>query len=413
MRPVNIGIVGIGGFGESYMHTLSRLEPAGTAKLVSAVIRNPAKYADKLPDLEKRGVTIRSTLTEMLKEDGKKIDIVAIPTGIPQHRPMMIEAVEAGKPVILEKPPTATIQDMDLMEDALRRTGQWCQIGFQSQGNPAIRKLKRMICDGVFGAIKCITIKGPEMRRESYYQRNPWAGKLRVPEGPPHEGRASWVLDGTVMNPFAHQLMNILYFAKPVWNETAEPLWVQGELYRAHHIEAEDTAALRIQLKQGIQIYFFSTLAGPRNGQLEILIEGEKAKAVYGPRGSAVITYADGRVDEFPRPEPNWLDGVFTNAIQYFNGEVKELQCPLQMTRNFVLAANGAWMSSGIPHKIPDDVLKVYDDPKSKSIATEIPEIEEYINRGAAEKKLFSELGAPWAVTRKPFNLAGFKYFDL
>jgi hypothetical protein len=58
-------------------------------------------------------------------------------------------------------------------------------------------------------------------------------------------------------------------------------------------------------------------------------------------------------------------------------------------------------------------MLKIYTDPKSNSIVTEIPEIEDYINRGVAERKLFSELGAPWAVKTKPFGLQGFKHFDL
>jgi predicted dehydrogenase len=406
MKPAGLGIVGIGGYGNAYMQMIAKVEEEGIGKLVAAVIRNRAKYAEAVAKLEAKGVAIRPSLTEMLAKDGDKLEIVAIPTSIPTHCPMMIETVNAGKDVILEKPPTATIQDMDQMLDALKRTGRWCQVGFQLQAHPVVVRLKQIVCEGKLGDIKGISVACKETRRDNYYARSPWAGKARTDEG--------WTLDGGVNNPCAHHLMIAMCLAKPVMGRIAEPLSVQAELYRAHEIESEDTAALRVQTKEGPVIHFFSTLAGKANSPRVVTVVGTKGRIVFPGKGDTIVEYADGTKETVPPPQDDlWVSDVFRNAIRFMRGEEKALQCSLEMTRNFVLAVDGAWMSAGVPRKIPQEMLRIYHDEKTKSRAIEIPEIEELIDRGAAEGKLYSEMGAPWAEARKPFSLAGFKRFDL
>jgi predicted dehydrogenase len=406
MKPVALAIVGVGGYGRTYMDSIAQMEKEGCGKLVSAVIRNRAKYPTEVADLEKRGVAIRESLTELLAKDGNSVEIVALPTGIPMHCPQMIEAANARKNVILEKPPTATIQEMDAMLAALKQNGTWCQVGFQSQGNPTVMALKRLICAGKLGVIRHVTVQAKWVRRDSYYARNPWAGKIRVD--------GSWVLDGTVINPTAHYLMNGMYFANPVWGEIAEPEWVQAELYRAHHIEAEDTSCLRIQTKEGPVIHFFATLAASVTSPVVVTVEGDKGRAVWQMKGDTVVEYKDGGRETIPgQTDESYRHDVFRNPIRYLRGEAKELNCALAMTRNYVLAMNGAWLSGGVPHKIPDGLLKMYHDPKADSRAIEIPGIEQLIDLACEQRKLFSELGTPWAVKSNPFRLKGYHHFDL
>jgi predicted dehydrogenase len=405
MKPVGIGIVGIGGYGSAYMSMMDQMEKEDCGKLVAVVIRNRAKYAKEVGALEAKGVAIYPNMTEMLAKSGADIEIVAIPTGINTHCTLLIEAAEAGKHIILEKPPTATIQEMDQMLAVLKRTSRWCQVGFQSQGCSTIMALKHRICGGELGRITYVTVRCKETRNDKYYFRNPWAGKIKQEGG--------WLLDGGVNNPFAHQLMNALYYAKPLWGEIAEPVSVQAELYRAHDIDSEDTACLRVQTKEGPVIHFFSTLAGKANLPMEITVEGENGSALWSSKFGTTVDFKDGRKETIPPPPSRWSDDVFRNAIQYLRGEAKELQCPLAMTRNFVLAVDGAWMSAGVPVKIDAKFQNIRRDEKSGALVNEIPGIEELIDRGSAERKLFSELGAAWAVSRKPFALAGFRHFDL
>ncbi|HRU05875.1 MAG TPA: Gfo/Idh/MocA family oxidoreductase, partial [Candidatus Brocadiia bacterium] len=197
MDPVRVGLVGVGGYGRTYYNSIMKLTQEGIMKMGAAVIRSRAKYAEQVAELEKAGVPIRETMTEMIEKDGKNLDLIAIPTGINTHHTLMIEASNAGFNCVLEKPPTSTIQYMDDMLAALKRNKTWCQVGFQSQSRKdTVMGLKRLICDGKLGRIREVAVRATWQRAESYYARNPWAGKFK-------DGDV-YVLDGTINNPLAH-----------------------------------------------------------------------------------------------------------------------------------------------------------------------------------------------------------------
>ena len=407
MEPVSIGIIGIGGYGQTYMRTIDVIEREGIGKLTAAVIRNRPKYAEELEPLEKeRGVRVYPTLGEMLAAEGDALEIVAIPTGISTHRPLMIEAVEAGKDVILEKPPAGTIQDIDAMLAALDRTGRFCQVGFQSQGNPTVLGLKRLVCDGKLGAIERVTVKGTWVRRDSYYTRNPWAGRIKTDDG--------WALDGTVNNPMAHYLMNALFFAGPR-GACARPLTVQAELYHAHDIESEDTSCVRVTTAEGPTVLFLGTLAANENKPIEIVVEGTKGRAVWPSAGDVAVEYADGAtgVVKQPEDETDYRHDVFRNAIGMLRGKDDALNCPLSMTRHFMLAMNGAWLSAGVPKPIAAEHLKIYHDDQTDSRGIEIEGINAAIDRAAEEQTLYAEMGLPWAEPREPVSVENLTEFDL
>jgi len=406
VKPVTIGIVGIGGFGRRHMTLIKTLEEERIARLHAAVIRNRAKYAEEIPELEKRGVVIRSSLDEMLEKDGADLGIVDIPAGIAEHHPMLIRSLEAGCDVIMEKPPTATIQEMDEMIAAVERTGHWCQVGYQNQARVTVKSLKRMICDGKLGAIRHVAVKGAWVRRDAYYERNPWAGRLR-------DGQGRWVLDGTVNNPMSHYLMNALYFAKQEWGSIATPVRVRAELYHAHEIESEDTSALEIETAEGAKVYFFGTLAGEKRTTITIEVVGEKGTAVWQASGDVEIRYADGSTGKIEDPDEVFHASIFRNALLYRAGEATELDCPLAMTRSVVLATDGAFLSAGRPRPIEAQHLNIYHDDKSDSRAIEIRGIGEVIDRAFAERRLYSDLGVPWAEATEPVSVEGLKEFHL
>ena len=137
----------------------------GAMTLGGVVIRSPKKYPSKMAELEKAGVPIYASFEEMLEK--ADLEMACIPTGIDWHHDQMIQAVEAGLDVVLEKPSAPTIQELDNMQAALDRTGRFCQIGFQSQSNAYVKALKRRICDGELGTIKDVVVKGLWRRADS------------------------------------------------------------------------------------------------------------------------------------------------------------------------------------------------------------------------------------------------------
>lgn len=404
IRPVSFGLVGIGGYAGAYLLAIRAIEGDNLARLGAVVIRSRGKYPDAEKDIEQRGISIRSSLEEMLEKDRQAIEVVALPTGIASHRAQMIQSVEAGLNVLLEKPTTATIQDFDAMEDALRRTGKFCAVGFQSQSHPVVLALKRAVCAGRLGRIRDVVVTGFWRRDEDYYKRNAWGGRLKVD--------GEYVLDGSINNPMAHYLFNALFFASDQPGRAAMPVSVRAELYHGHQIESEDTACLDISCDNGVRVCFYGTLCASANKPIMIEVVGERGRAVWNSSGS-VTFHEDGKaIEEVSEPSANASVAQFRNVARYLRGADAALNCPLEMTRAHVLAVNGAFTSAGRPATIPAKNLIIQKDANG-SIFTDIAGIDDLIGRAAAERKLFSDVGVEWAKKTKTVSLQNYRHFAL
>ena len=406
MDPVLTGLVGVGGYARSCLNSIEILEKDGLVALTAVVIRSPQKYPEQTKLLSERGVTIRASLEELLDKDRDKMEMVAIPTGIDSHCRQTIQAAEAGVNVVLEKPSAATIQYLDAMRAALDRTGTFCQVGFQSQSDPVVLELKREICAGRLGTIREIVVTGMWRRSNTYYERNRWAGAFMLD--------GVYVLDGTINNPLAHYLFNGLFFASTESGKAATPVSVRGELYRGHDIESEDTSCLEVVCDNGARLFFYATLCAAEQTKPAIEIIGDKGCARWSGDGRANLYEGGEQVQEITTP-----DGVlsrvevFRNAARYLRGLDSNLTCPLAMTRSHVLAVNGAFESVEWPVSVPPEALDVITDAAEGETHVHIKGIEELIERAATERKLFSDLGVPWAKATQPFSVTDYTQFDL
>lgn len=411
MDPVSICVVGVGGFGQEHVRRLLVLEEEGLAKFSAVVIRSPQKYAEEVAHYRKRKIPIYGNFEEMLEEEEGRTEIVALPVGIPFHAEMTIAALKKGYNVILEKPPTPVIQDIDAMLEAERQSGKFCAVGFQSQSSDTVRRLKKKICDGDLGEIEHVAMERIEKRTDLYYARNPWAGKFV------YSGR--YVLDGTLGNPFAHQLMNSLYFASMEENSAANPVRVRAELYRGHRIESEDTSALTADVDSNARIYFFGTLCA-KIKKLTFEVAGSKGRA-QPTREGICIEYKDGGKELIKGAGSSAGVECFRNAASYLRGEAEQLNCPLSMTRPYVLTLNGAWESSEGVRQIPERFVDVKKQPATRKYAVGQPDteittyvkgVEETVEKAYEERKLYSELGVEWAVPTEYFPVQNYTYFS-
>ena len=107
--------------------------------------------------------------------------------------------------IILEKPPVATIQDLDELTKYASMHGRMVPIAFQYLYSSIIQQLKKQIVEGLYGPVKRVRGMAGWPRFDTYYNRTEWAGKLRI--------NGDWVLDGTINNPLAHMLSDELYLA--------------------------------------------------------------------------------------------------------------------------------------------------------------------------------------------------------
>ena len=120
MAKVKYGIIGFGGIAENrvakegYACDTDRFEPLKKAKLVAATDLNPARQQAA----EALGLKWYATIDELLADSS--IDAVYIATNNASHVALALQALNAGKHVIVEKPMATNSADAQKLIDAAK-----------------------------------------------------------------------------------------------------------------------------------------------------------------------------------------------------------------------------------------------------------------------------------------------------
>ena len=243
-------IIGISGFGDTHFKDLIEYYPKDTIKIIGATVINQGEELEKCAYLRSLGCKIFTDYKIMLAELNGEIDLCCIPTGIGTHKDMTIAALEAGANVFVEKPLCATIQDARAIKKAEMKSGKFVIVGYQHIAQPSVIELKRILLSGQLGAVKNLKYMCPAWRFKSYYFRNQWAGKIRLPDG-------EWILDSPYNNANAHSLNLILYLAGNTFESSAQLKNIKAELYRAkEYIENADTCFMRMETVDGKKLFY-------------------------------------------------------------------------------------------------------------------------------------------------------------
>ncbi len=156
---VNVGIVGIGFMGR--IHTLALQQVPG-ARLAAVCSRDPAKLAGDWsatrgnfgPEpgyVDLAGVSTYSTLAEMLADPG--IDLVDICTPTDQHPDAAIQALKAGKHVLVEKAIALTTAAADRMLAAAPDAGKLLMVAHVLPFFPEFAWAADAVRSGRFGKL--------------------------------------------------------------------------------------------------------------------------------------------------------------------------------------------------------------------------------------------------------------------
>jgi predicted dehydrogenase len=401
---IRYGIVGIGGFAATWVRGLQTLEERGLARLSAAVVRDPAKYAAQTAEMAARGVAFYPTLEEMLARGRGQIDIIGVPTGIGYHEPMAVQALEAGYPVLIEKPVAGTVQEVASIAAAERRSGQWCGVGYQWLHSPAMQHIKSVLDSGALGSLRegRSVIGWP--RPYSYYARNPWAGQLWA--------NNRWILDGPLTNAVAHYLVNMTYLAGVRRGGGVSVAAVRGEYYRAKPIPSYDTSAVEVTLSSGVRLYHYVSHSLQRAYEPKMLLLCERGRVTWTAQDdTALIRYADGREERFANPEPQFNEArPMAQAARVLAGEEPSPLCGLVEGGVQVLAVDLAFESSGGIAPIPRELVYEVTAPDGSALIC-ARGMEELLAKAQQQGGLFSDLGAPWAVATPRVAAAGYDRF--
>lgn len=148
-RKLRLGVVGLG-------RAFTLMRPAFIAspliELVAATDSRPEalqRFAEEF-----RG-TGYPTLGEMLRDSAVEAIYIATPHQF--HAAQAIEAVAAGKHVLVEKPMAISLDEAQAMVDATRKARVKLIVGHSHSFDAPIAETRKIIASGAFGALKMIT----------------------------------------------------------------------------------------------------------------------------------------------------------------------------------------------------------------------------------------------------------------
>lgn len=148
-RIVKIGIIGCGGIANGkHMPSLKKIKNVQMVAFCDIIEERAVKAAE---EYGVEGAKVYTDYKELLKD--RDIEVVHVCTPNRSHAFISIDAMEAGKHVMCEKPMAKTYKEAKEMLDVSERTGMKLTIGYQSRWRADSLYLKKMCEDGELGEI--------------------------------------------------------------------------------------------------------------------------------------------------------------------------------------------------------------------------------------------------------------------
>lgn len=254
-RLLRFGLIGCGRV--SLRHIQSVQDLPGHA-LLAAVADVVGARAQRVA--AETGAAVYTDYRRLL--DRADIDVVNICTPSGLHPQMAIEAMQAGKHVILEKPMALTLGDADRIIQTVHDTGRKLSVVLQNRYNPPMQDLRRVVDQGRLGRLLLGNATVRWYRPQEYYEDG-WHG--------------TWAMDGgALMNQSIHHIDALQWLMGDVASVFAYTATL------AHRMEAEDAGVVSLRFRSGaLGVIEGSTITYPEN------LEG--SLSLFGERGSVKV----------------------------------------------------------------------------------------------------------------------------
>jgi UDP-N-acetylglucosamine 3-dehydrogenase len=145
MNPVRVGVIGVGAWGKNHVRVFSELEEATLAGITDRDVQRAKSYAQKF------NTTHYTNAEELLQQES--IDAVTICTPTMTHADLALQAIDAGKHLLLEKPMTDTAQQAHRVIDAAKSANTTLMVGFVERFNPSVETAAQIIDDEKVGEL--------------------------------------------------------------------------------------------------------------------------------------------------------------------------------------------------------------------------------------------------------------------
>ncbi len=149
-----VGVIGCNGMGWANLRAHLGIPEVEALALCDIDARVLQRRATELEQLRGRPPRVFSDYRRMLEDPD--LDLVIIATPDHWHCRMLVDAVEAGKHVYVEKPLANSIAECQAMKSAVRRTGRIVQVGQWQRSGPHYAQAIKVVQSGALGRIRLV-----------------------------------------------------------------------------------------------------------------------------------------------------------------------------------------------------------------------------------------------------------------
>ncbi len=256
-RKIRFALVGCGRIAGKHVEAIAK--HSAQAELVAVCDTDPVALERAVATTGASGFR---SLTELLAGSSADAIILATPSGL--HASQTIEAAEAGRHVVTEKPMATRWSDGQEMVQACDEAGVQLFVVKQNRRNATIQLLKRAVEKRRFGQIYMVNVNVFWNRPQEYYDSSRWRG--------------TWEFDGgAFMNQASHYIDLLDWLVGPVECLHAFTATL------ARRIEVEDTGVANVRWRSGaLGSVNVTMLTYPKNLEGSITIIGERGTARVG-----------------------------------------------------------------------------------------------------------------------------------
>ena len=280
MTPTRIAVAGAGYIGQAHIDAVR-----SNGRLALCAVVDPSPAAAALA--AEAGVPCYASLAELLAQDRPDGIVLATPNQL--HVPHARQCLDAGLPMLLEKPIAPTVQEAQELVVACEAQQGRILIGHHRAHSPIMAKARQVVQSGQLGRLVAVMGSATFFKPDHYFVDAPWRSELGA---------------GPILLNMIHEVHNLRMLCGDI---------VAVQAFKSHAVRGfpvEDTVAITLQFASGALGTFMLSDTAASARSWEQTSEENKAYPSYDDEDCYVISGTNGtlsvptmRIKTYPSPE--------------------------------------------------------------------------------------------------------------
>lgn len=280
MKRTRIAVVGAGIIGRSHMQAA---HASATVSLCAVV--EPAEHGPELA--AQWGVPCWRSIDELLSTDRPDGIVLATPNAV--HATQAQQCLEAGLPILLEKPIAPTLEEAQGLVDTVERLKGRMLIGHHRAHSAIMQQATQIVQSGQLGRLVAVTGSATFFKPDHYFDEGPWRREIG---------------GGPILINMIHEVHNLRMLCGEI---------VAVQALKSHAVRGfavEDTVAINLQFASGALGTFMLSDTAASARSWEQTSQENKAYPSYADEDCYVISGTRAslsvpsmRIKAYPRDE--------------------------------------------------------------------------------------------------------------